>query len=257
MSAQVVPEEVLREQQEQSDALYRCRGCRKLLFSSGTTPSSIYCQPYTQLGSVCQHAFFCFYFVVLVFGFGLFVLFCFVLFCFVLLFCCPFVCLFVCVCVCLFVCSFVCNNPERRRKPKRRLLSASVITVSSPHSYSGFSLCSDNVIPHAPGIGQEAFSWYCLSTTTHHSRNGSAHNATDLTYISEARKCMVDTDLHAHRYRRDRSIGSTQRLSCNSLFLEPMAWMGIVGNYEVAGKLACPCGYDACGKHRSVVTMHD
>ena len=30
------------------------------------------------------------------------------------------------------------------------------------------------MIPHAPGIGQEAFSWYCLSTTTHHSRNGSS-----------------------------------------------------------------------------------
>ena len=33
---------------------------------------------------------------------------------------------------------------------------------------------------------------------------------------------------------------------------EPMAWMGIVGNYEVVGKLACPCGYKLGGYPLSV-----
>lgn len=29
---------------------------------------------------------------------------------------------------------------------------------------------------------------------------------------------------------------------CTSLYVEPMAWMGVIGNAEVQGKLNCPCG---------------
>ncbi len=42
-------------------------------------------------------------------------------------------------------------------------------------------------------------------------------------------------------YRRDRSC-NIEETTCNTLHLEPMTWMGIVGNYEVQGKLKCSCG---------------
>lgn len=42
-------------------------------------------------------------------------------------------------------------------------------------------------------------------------------------------------------YRRDRSCNPEETV-CNTLHLEPMTWMGIIGNYEVQGKLKCSCG---------------
>jgi dual specificity phosphatase 12 len=42
-------------------------------------------------------------------------------------------------------------------------------------------------------------------------------------------------------YRRDRSCDVADT-ACNTLHLEPMTWMGIIGNYEVQGKLKCSCG---------------
>lgn len=42
-------------------------------------------------------------------------------------------------------------------------------------------------------------------------------------------------------HRRDRSC-NIEETTCNTLHLEPMTWMGIIGNYEVQGKLKCSCG---------------